>query len=360
MPIINRARARERAQARKKIRIRVSLTVRTICVQIHHMSYVISTFLALLICLTSGCCPHKFEPHADPEPLPPCWMPENIRVALVLGSGGIRGMAHVGVLEELEAAGIPIDLIVGCSAGSLVGALYADNPSVEEIKCAVWRLKTDSLFDIDLWNCRYGLSQGRNMNRVLNDYLCAETFEDLKIPLVIVASDLYSGELVPIGSGDLAKAVQASCSIPFVFVPCEHMGRILVDGGVISPVPVKIACDLGAEIVIAVDLCELLPQTFPTNLFQVASRSAEIAFMWQNQVCTRNADIIIRPKTCGVGTFNDKMKKEIYLSGKRAACEQIGNILELLAALPENKREWTEKMHVVDMKCYAPHIYDED
>ena len=266
-------------------------------------------------------------------------------------------MAHVGVIEVLEEAGIQVDLVVGCSAGSIVGALYADNPNIEEVKYAVWQLKSDSLLDIDIWNCRYGLSQGVSLNRVIDEYLDAETFEDLKIPLVVVASDLNSGELVPFGSGDLVKAVRASCSIPFVFVPCEHQGRVLVDGGVVNPVPVVVARDLGAEIVIAVDLCELLDVTFPTNLFQVANRSAEIAFMWQNQACTRGADVVIRPKTCGVGTFNDKMKWLIYEAGRRAAEEQIPKIQELLVEYPEPICR--ERSRLVHLNAYEPKIYTE-
>ncbi len=312
--------------------------------------------LILVLAALTSCCPHRFVPSENPCQPPPFCVPERIRVALVLGSGGIRGMAHIGVLEELEANGIPIDLIVGCSAGSLVGALYADNPDSQAIKHAVWQMRTNSLLDIDICHCRFGLSQDRSMKRVLCTHLCAETFEELQIPLVIVATDLHSGELVPMGSGCLIKAVQSSCSIPFVFVPCEHMGRVLVDGGVVNPVPVKVARDLGAEIIIAVDLCELLPQTFPTNLFCVANRSAEIAFMWQNEMCTRNADVIIRPKTCEVGTFNERAKPALYEAGKRAACHCMPRIKELVAPyLCETPRpiEW----RTVCLNCYTPDIY---
>lgn len=310
-----------------------------------------------------GCCPHCYIPVENPPAPSPIYVPNRIRTALVLGSGGVRGMAHVGVIEELEKEGIQIDLIVGCSAGSLVGALYSDHPCAEAIKSAVWRIRTDSLLDLDLWNCRYGLSQGRTMRRILNEYLEADNFSDLKIPLVVVASDLNTGELVPIGSGNLVKAVQASCSIPFVFVPCEHVGRILVDGGIISPVPVRVARDLGAEVIIAVDLCELLPKTFPTNLFGVATRSAEIAFLWQNEVCTHNADVVIRPRTTGVGTFNDKMKWRIYEAGRQAAKEQMPLIKQALAKTKQydsNEPVW----HLAELRCYPPESfgdeYDED
>ncbi len=310
-------------------------------------------FCALTILF--GCGPNKYLPDENPPETPSFYVPERIRVALVLGSGGVRGMAHVGVIEELEAAGIPIDLIVGCSAGSIVGALYADNPSAEAIKCAVWKLRTNSLLDINLWTCRYGLSKENSMHQVLDDHLCAETFDQLRIPLVVVAADLHSGELVPMGSGDLVQSIQASCSLPFVFVPCKYMGRVLVDGGVINPVPVKVARDLGAEIIIAVDLCELLDQTVPSNLIEILTRSAEIAFMWQNETCTKHSDVIVRPKTCGCGTFSEDRKAELYWAGKRAAKEMIPRIKGLLKAQACDNYE-LKQWRWVTPNCYSPQI----
>lgn len=310
--------------------------------------------ILLLLCSVSCGCPHRLVPQCDPDPPIPFCVPERIRVALVLGSGGVRGMAHVGVIEELVNNNVPIDLIVGCSAGSIVGALYSDNPCLDAIITSVWKIKSDTILDIDILNCRYGLSQGKTMNRVFDEHLTAETFDELHIPLVVVASDLNTGELVPIGSGDLVKSVQASCSIPFFFVPCEMNGRVLVDGGVVNPVPVKVAKDLGADIIIAVDLCELLDRTFPTNLIQVAIRSAEIAFMWQNQTCTNGADVVIRPKTCEVGAFNDKMKWLLYDAGKKAACEKMPEILALVQALPEP--DFTGNKKTVTLLPYTPQI----
>ncbi|CRX39540.1 patatin-like phospholipase family protein [Estrella lausannensis] len=320
-----------------------------------HITLVILILSASM--LLTGCGSSKrLLPSCEPDPPEPFAVPEKIRVALVLGSGGVRGMAHVGVIEELMDACVPIDLIVGCSAGSIVGAVYADNPDLDALKCAIWKIKTDSVLDIDLWNCKYGLSKGNCLHRVLDEHLVAETFDELKIPLVVVASDLNTGELVPIGSGDLVTAVQASCSIPFVFVPCKYRGRVLVDGGVVNPVPVKVARDLGAEIVIAVDLSELLPKTFPTNLFQVATRSAEIAFMWQNEVCTRGADIVIRPRTTGIGTFNEKMKWELYCAGKSAAEEKRGEIIELLRRNEVFSTPVNCKTRCVALPPYLPKI----
>lgn len=279
-------------------------------------------------------------------------------MALVLGSGGVRGMAHVGVLEELEAAQIPIDIIVGCSAGSMVGALYADNPSSASVKKLVGKLKAHSVLDFDIWNCRYGLSQVKNMQRILRENIKADRFDQLQIPLVVVATDLHSGELYTMGEGELLKAVEASCSIPFVFVPCHHSGRVLVDGAVVNPVPVKVARDLGAQMIIAVDLCELLPKTFPTNLFQVAARSLEIFFMWQSDICTKQGDIIIRPKTCGVGSFDDSTLEQVYQAGKRAAREKIPLIKELIAKkrLEEKYPDGMAAWRLVQSPCYEADI----
>lgn len=308
----------------------------------------------ILVCaylLTSCCSPHSYQPHEDPCPPEPFEIPEKIRVALVLGSGGVKGMAHVGVLEELERAGVKFDLIVGCSAGSLAGALYCDNPCASHLKSSVAQMRTSNILDINIWTCRYGLSQGAYMDRFLKKNLTSQSFSELKIPLIIVATDILSGELVPIGAGDLNTAVRASCSIPFVFAPVICHDRVLVDGGVINPVPVCVAADLGAEIIIAVDLCELLPKTFPSNLFGVAKRSAEIAFLWQNSMCTKSSTIIIKPKMCNVGFFDDRMKEELYQAGREACLEALPRILEKLAHCQEVP--CTERK-LISLPCYKP------
>jgi len=168
-------------------------------------------------------------------------VPQPVRLALVLGGGGAKGLAHVGVLEELEKANIPIDLVVGCSAGSIIGALYCDCPCTDHLKDTLLTLKTSLLVDIDFWNARFGLCQGRSLRKFLRNNLDATTFEELKLPFFLVATDLYSSELIIMGGGPLVPAIEASCSIPFVFVPVSLHGRAFVDGGMIDPVPVRVA-----------------------------------------------------------------------------------------------------------------------
>jgi NTE family protein len=305
-----------------------------------------------------ACSNERYLPNYLPLQPAPFDVPGRIRVALVLGSGGIRGLAHVGVLEELEKAGIPIDLIVGCSAGGIVGALYADCPSTKLISPIMTKVRTNAMLDINLFCCKYGLSEHVGLKQLLKEHLHSKTFEELRIPLIVVASDLHTGELIPIASGPIIPAVQASSSIPFVYKPCKHLGRVLIDGSVIDPIPVKIAKDLGAEIIIAVDLCELLPPTYPTNLFEIATRSAEIASMWQNEVCTRNAHLVIRPKTCGVGTFSDSHSQVLLEAGRKAARKKLDYLRELIDFHENREGKWEKKPpRTVQLYSYTPQIY---
>lgn len=292
-----------------------------------------SILFAFLITFLVGCgCPQHYDPCCAPPPLPYCpVVPQPVRLALVLGGGGSKGLAHVGVLEELEQANIPIDLVIGCSAGSIIGSIYCDNPCTENLKATFLKLNTNRLVDFDIWNARYGLCQGRSLRRFLDCNLTANYFEELKVPFFLVATDLFSSELVVIGGGPIVPAVEASCSIPFVFVPVNLHGRAFVDGGVIDPVPVRVAKHFDAEVIVAVDLRGLLPLTFPTNLFAVASRSAEITLLWQSEECVKHADVIIRPNLEGIGTFCDDQNERIYQAGKIAARRAIPEILDCLA-----------------------------
>lgn len=303
--------------------------------------------IGLATLLLAGCsCPQFYNPSDCPPPLPDCPdIPRPIRVALVLGGGGARGMAHVGVLEELEKANIKIDLIVGCSAGSIAGALYADNPDAACLKDTLLTLNTSYLIDFNIWKARYGLCQGATLRKFLRNNLCATNFNELKIPFFLVATDLYSSELVPIGGGPIVPAVEASCAIPLVFVPVNLYGRMLVDGSVIDPVPVRIARYLGADVIVAVDLRELLPEHKPTNLFAIAGRSADIALLWQSESCLRGADVIMRPKIGDVGTFAKNCNEQIYEAGREAGREAVPKILACLAKKQQEGFTMSEPEH---------------
>lgn len=275
-------------------------------------------------------CGTKYEVLENPPVIPLCKPEKPIRLALVLGGGGARGIAHLGVLEEFEQAGIPIDAIVGCSAGSIVGALYADCPNARYVRKLLHPLRKWDILDINIWYCRYGLVQGRSLRNFLWYNLKSHHFEDLKIPLYIVATDIKAGQLVTFSSGPIIPAVHASSAVPFVFAPVSYHGRLLVDGGVANPIPVSIAKELDASVIVAVDLSELLPKTCPTNLFGVATRSAEIKFLLQSESCAKGADVVIKPDLGAIGMFDDKYNNQMFEAGRQAAREVIPRILELL------------------------------
>jgi len=285
--------------------------------------------LCLLLCL-SGCKTPSYPFANAPEPIDPVHIcNENVHVALVLGGGGARGMFHVGVLEALEEANIPLDMIVGCSAGSIVGALYADRPDACTIRDLLIRLKRTDLIDLDIFNCCYGLCHGHELIAFMKRHLKCERFEDLKIPFMVVTTDLRTGELITLGTGPIVPAVHASCCVPFFFRPVRLYGRVLVDGGIIDPNPVQVAKQYNPRIIIAVDLSEMLPRTAPTNLFGIATRCYEISYYKHSQHCLLNADVVIRPDLEPIGMFDDKHARQLYEAGKEAGRLAIPKIKEL-------------------------------
>jgi NTE family protein len=255
---------------------------------------------------------------------------KTISLALVLGGGGARGMAHLGVIEALEEAGIKFDLIVGCSAGSIVGALYADNPDAKKLKSVLAPLNKWDFLDYDLFQSQYGVGKGTSMSNLLLRNLEVSEFKDLKVPLVVVATDLKNGELVAIDQGPIAPAVRASAAIPGYFEPVELDGRVLVDGAVVNQVPVVVARNYKAELIIAVDINESLPEDMPTNFVGVAKRCMEIKFLHHNQACLKGADFVIKPDVAAVGMFCDDSKWEVYQAGRKAALEMIPQIIEAI------------------------------
>ena len=176
-------------------------------------------------------------------------------VGLVLGCGSSRGWAHIGAIEALEDANIPIDLIVGCSVGAYVGAIYSSE-SIKSLKEFVLKMdgkKVFSYFDIVL--PRSGLLDAtKRLRELFSIHTDVQIFSELKIPVVMVATDLETGQKVVLNSGNIFDALRASMSIPGLFAPARVKNRWLVDGGLVDPVPVSVARAMGADIVIAVDL----------------------------------------------------------------------------------------------------------
>lgn len=179
------------------------------------------------------------------------------KIGLALGSGGGRGVAHLGVLKALEEEGIRPDYITGCSMGSVIGAGYAQGLTVEEMFGLVKKLKTIQLIDVTaLPITRLALTRGNKMRNLLVSKLGGVTFDQLKIPFKCVASDLYSGRLVTLSEGKVATAVAASSSIPMIFPPVKLDGKLFVDGGILCRVPTQQCKEMGADAVIAVDVLD--------------------------------------------------------------------------------------------------------
>lgn len=177
------------------------------------------------------------------------------KVGLVLGSGSSRGWAHIGVIEALQDAKIPIHCIAGCSVGAFIGAVFASG-GLEQLKQYVIDMDGESMFSFsDLTLIRPGLLDGdKKLRQLFCMHSDKKTFEELQLPLKVVSADMHSGDQVVLDSGDLLNALRASMSYPGLFAPVLHNGRWLIDGGVVDPVPVGVARAMGADIVIAVNL----------------------------------------------------------------------------------------------------------
>lgn len=291
---------------------------------------IMRSFSLFCLLLLTACSPIKYSAK-EAIPIPSYTPPDKpVRVAVVLGGGGSRCLAHVGVLEELEKANIPIDLIVGCSGGAIVGSLYADCPNARVIKKHLYSLKKHDVLDYHVFNGRFGFVHGVSLHHFLCHTLHAHTFEELHIPFISVATDLFTGELVRFGAGPIIPTVQASSAIPGVFRPIRVYGRYLVDGGVVDPVPVETAYEYGADIIIAVDVSENLSDESPSHLFGISTRCLHICYLKLSEYSTQHADVIIKPQFSKLGFFNDSHNQEIYQAGKRAARQAIPLIQELL------------------------------
>lgn len=176
-------------------------------------------------------------------------------IGLVLGSGSSRGWAHIGAIEALEEENIPIDYIAGCSVGSYIGAIYASG-SLSSLKDFVLKMDGKKVFSyFDVVFPRSGFLDGtKKVNELFSMHTDVEDFSQLNIPLMMVATDLESGDKVVLSSGNLLNALRATMSMPGLFAPASVKGRWLVDGGLVDPVPVGIARAMGPDVVIAVDL----------------------------------------------------------------------------------------------------------
>lgn len=228
------------------------------------------------------------------------------KVGLALGSGGARGLAHIGVLKVLKEANIPIDYIAGSSIGAIIACLYGAGLDVN-------RLYTISKFFqrkyyLDFTVPKMGFIAGNKVKELIHLFTYGRNIEELDIPISIIATDLHSGEKVVFKKGPIASAVRASISIPGIFVPEKINGRLLVDGGVVDRVPVSVVKEMGADIVIGVDVAITTNQIEINNIYDVMMRSIEIMQMELVQSKGHVTDVMLRPS---VGMFSSKAFVEV-------------------------------------------------
>ncbi len=292
-----------------------------------------------------------------------------VKLGLVLGSGSARGLMHIGVLKVWEREQLPLDLIVGTSMGALVGGVYACGVTaleMEEIALSIDMRRLVSLADVRLPST--ALLNGRRVERFIRGLVDGKTFADTIVPFACVATDLEAGREVVLRDGDLATAIKASTSMPVIFAPTKREGLTLVDGAVVNPVPVDVATNLGAHLVVAVTTfgvggtlasfaldsaedaeCRALPTVGPsrpacpraTSFFrgrrglpsvsQAAFASVGVMQRGLSEPRLQAAGLVIAPEVDGVSLYSYREAEKIIASGERAAEKSVGAVERLVA-----------------------------
>ncbi|MFC1681840.1 patatin-like phospholipase family protein, partial [Pseudomonadota bacterium] len=249
-------------------------------------------------------------------------------IAYALGSGAARGFAHVGVLNALDSAGITPDLIVGTSSGSIIGVLYSSGIRGEALTRLAMDTKRDEV--IDYTTSKRGWINGESLQKFVNHKLENRLLEELEIPVAVVSTDLHSGTKMVFTRGDTGIAVRAASSFPGLFKPVAIDGREYVDGGVLSPVPVDTALELGADIVIAVDVARA-PSTerIIDGWIDVLNQSYLIMARAMSSAEIANADVVIRPDIGDMSLMEFDQRKVAIDAGTVAAAEVIPRIKQL-------------------------------
>lgn len=252
------------------------------------------------------------------------------RLGFVLGGGSARGFAHIGVIKAMDAAGIRPELIVGSSAGSLIGVFWAAGYTGAQMEELALRVKDDEIIDLISGNNQRGMVSGRNLQEFVNRNLQNRSIESLPRRFVAVATQFPNGELTGFSRGDAGFAVRASCSIPGIFMPASDGTREYLDGGLVSPIPVQTARKSGAEIVVAVDIGA--PDATPAaGLYGLLLRSFEIMSQSLRTHEATQADFLIRPNVSQVASTDFSARKALIAAGFQAGTRLAPLIRERLA-----------------------------
>lgn len=298
-------------------------------------------WLAVAVAATLAACqttpPAPTVVVAPPPPAPPIEPPPAVkpvprppRIGLALGGGAARGFAHIGVIQVLEENGIRPDLVAGTSAGSLVAALYASGKNGAELAALAESMDESAFTD---WSFPgRGLIRGEGLAKYVRDQTGGRHIEQMRIPLGIVATDLDSGQPILFQLGDPGVAVRASSAVPAVFQPVRIGSHEYVDGGLVAPVPVRFARQMGAELVIAVDISAGLDGNATGDAMRMLLQTFAIMGRSINNFELRDADLVLRPKLANVGGADFSARKRAIQAGRDAALAQLPALRERIVA----------------------------
>ena len=269
-----------------------------------------------------------------PKAIPPPPKPANI--AVVLGAGAVKGLAHIGVLKILESQKIPIHMVVGTSVGSLVGSLYAYGYDAYNLQMIAYALERDDLIDITLPD--NGFVKGEKLENYVNRMVKGTPIEKFRIPFHAVATNIQTGEEMVFGTGNAGMAVRASCSIPGIFKPARISGKTYADGGIVSPLAVDVARRYGADVVIAVDISTGPVATIPQGMVETILQSVDIMYAKIAALQIPRADVVIKPSVSHIGSTDFTRKHEAILEGEKAALAAMPAIQAILSRLRQEGR----------------------
>ena len=283
-------------------------------------------------CLVFSACAHR-EPLPPQQAVPP---PKPAKIALALGAGAAKGFAHIGVLKILQANQIPFHLIVGTSAGSFVGSLYAYGYDAFDLQKMALSLERGDIIDFAIPD--NGFVVGEKLAQFVNRSVKNTPLEALKIPFYAVATDLQNGQEAIFGKGNTGTAVRASCSVPGVFRPVKIGDRLYVDGGAVSPVAVEAARRYGADKVIAVDISSDVGNSKPEGTIDTILQTINIMYSQLARIQCAAADVVIRPKVGHIGPSDFGKRHEAIIEGEKAAIEALPQLKAIVEKLRREGR----------------------
>ena len=294
-------------------------------------SRLVSVLAAVLLAACATPAPQGPPTVAPPET--PVVVPKRAPIiGLALGGGAARGFAHVGVIQVLEEAGIHPNLVLGTSAGSLVASLYASGNNGIQLQQVAENMEEAAITDWTLPFFSRGVLRGEALARYVNTLVKGRLIENMPLPLGIVATNLDSGQGVLFRRGDTGTAVRASSSVPGVFQPVKIGTQEYVDGGLVSPVPVRYARQMGAELVIAVDISSISEGNKTGDSLQILLQTFTIMAKSINNFELREADVVVRPAQAGLNSTDFSVRKRAIEAGRAAMLQMLPQLRAAILA----------------------------